>query len=48
MRIGDLHLHPISDGTFIARPQYFGSHVAPESRPELFSRHQAAWLPIGR
>ncbi len=47
MRIGDLHLHPISDGTFIARPQYFGNHLAPQSRPELFSRHQAAWLPIG-
>jgi glyoxylase-like metal-dependent hydrolase (beta-lactamase superfamily II) len=47
MRIGDIHLHPITDGTFIARPQYFGSHVAPESRPEIFSRHQATWLPIG-
>jgi glyoxylase-like metal-dependent hydrolase (beta-lactamase superfamily II) len=47
MRIGDLHLHPISDGTFIARPRYFGNHLAPESRPEFFNRHNAAWLPIG-
>jgi glyoxylase-like metal-dependent hydrolase (beta-lactamase superfamily II) len=47
MRIGDLHLHPIADGTFIARPRYFGEHVPPQSHPELFSRHQTAWLPIG-
>ncbi len=47
MRIGDLHLHPIADGTFVARPSYFGEHIAPGSRPELFDRHDAAWLPIG-
>ncbi len=47
MRIGDLHLHPISDGTFVARPMYFGSHVAPDSHPELFDRHGTAWLPLG-
>jgi glyoxylase-like metal-dependent hydrolase (beta-lactamase superfamily II) len=47
MRIGDLHLHPISDGTFIARPKYFGNHLAPEAHPEVFNRDQAAWLPIG-
>jgi glyoxylase-like metal-dependent hydrolase (beta-lactamase superfamily II) len=27
VRIGDLHLHPVSDGTFRARPPYFGDHV---------------------
>jgi glyoxylase-like metal-dependent hydrolase (beta-lactamase superfamily II) len=47
MRIGDLHLHPVSDGTFIARPAYFGPDLAPDSRPEFFRHHQAAWLPIG-
>jgi glyoxylase-like metal-dependent hydrolase (beta-lactamase superfamily II) len=47
MRIGDLHLHPISDGTFVARPMYFGSHAAPDAHPELFDRHGTAWLPIG-
>lgn len=44
MRIGDMHLHPISDGTFVARPTYFGSHVAPDAHPELFYRHGTAWL----
>lgn len=47
MRIGNLHLHPISDGTFAARPSYFGSHLALDSHPELFNRHHTAWLPIG-
>jgi glyoxylase-like metal-dependent hydrolase (beta-lactamase superfamily II) len=47
MRIGDLHLHPISDGSFAARPRYFGNHLAQDSRPELFNRHHTAWLPIG-
>jgi glyoxylase-like metal-dependent hydrolase (beta-lactamase superfamily II) len=47
MRIGDLDLHPISDGTFVARPRYFGDHLAPETHPELFNRHGTAWLPIG-
>ena len=31
----------------MARPSYFGEHIAPGSRPELFDRHDAAWLPIG-
>jgi glyoxylase-like metal-dependent hydrolase (beta-lactamase superfamily II) len=47
VRIGDLHLHPISDGTFVARPMYFGSQVPPDSHPELFDRHGTAWLPLG-
>jgi glyoxylase-like metal-dependent hydrolase (beta-lactamase superfamily II) len=37
----------ISDGTFVARPTYFGSHVAPDAHPELFGRHGTAWLPLG-
>lgn len=47
MRIGDLHLHPVSDGTFVARPRYFGDHVAEGVHPGLFDRDHAAWLPIG-
>jgi glyoxylase-like metal-dependent hydrolase (beta-lactamase superfamily II) len=47
MRIGDLVIHPIADGTFVARPGYFGNHVVPGSHPELFNRQGAAWLPIG-
>jgi len=47
MRIGDLRLHPISDGTFVAPPAYFGSHVASDAHPELFDRRGTAWLPLG-
>ncbi len=47
MRIGDIQLDAISDGTFVARPSYFGSQVAPTARPDVFNRDQAAWLPIG-
>jgi hypothetical protein len=47
VRIGDLSVHPVSDGTFVVRPAYFGSHVLPGAHPEFFSRHQAVWLPIG-
>ena len=47
MRIGDLQLHPVSDGTFVARPRYFGEQVAVDAHPELFDRNHAAWLPIG-
>ncbi len=47
MRIGDIDLQPISDGTFIARPSYFGDHIGPDAHPELFSRHRTAWLPLG-
>lgn len=47
MRVGEISLHPVADGSFVARPGYFGAHVAPDAHPELFSRHGAAWLPIG-
>jgi glyoxylase-like metal-dependent hydrolase (beta-lactamase superfamily II) len=47
MRIGDLHLDPLADGTFIARPRYFRDDLPPQTRPDLFDRHGTAWLPIG-
>jgi glyoxylase-like metal-dependent hydrolase (beta-lactamase superfamily II) len=47
MRIGDVDLLAVSDGTFLARPSYFGPHVPPAAHPELFDRDGAAWLPIG-
>lgn len=47
LRIGDISLYPVSDGTFVARPGYFGAGVPPGSHPEFFSRHGAAWLSIG-
>ena len=27
--IGDISLHPVSDGTFVVRPEYFGSRILP-------------------
>jgi hypothetical protein len=45
MRIGDLH--PVSDGTFVARPTYLGSQMPEDAHPELFDRHGTAWLPLG-
>ena len=47
MQIGDIHIHPIADGTFRASPQYFGEHVTARGHEDLFSRHGQAWLPIG-
>jgi glyoxylase-like metal-dependent hydrolase (beta-lactamase superfamily II) len=47
MHIGSLVLHPLSDGTFVARPEYFGASGSPVPHPEFFSRDGAAWLPIG-
>jgi hypothetical protein len=47
MRIGAIGLHPVSDGTFVARPEYFGAGGSPVPHPEFFSRDGAAWLPIG-
>ena len=47
MRIGDIELQPVSDGTFLARPGYFGAHLPPSAHPEFFDRDGAAWLPIG-
>jgi hypothetical protein len=29
MRIGDIDIHPVADGTFRASPQYFGQHATP-------------------
>lgn len=48
MRIGDITIHPFSDGTFRASPAYFGEHVRPEGHEHLFQpRDGMAWLPIG-
>jgi glyoxylase-like metal-dependent hydrolase (beta-lactamase superfamily II) len=47
MRIGDVELQVVSDGSFVARPTYFGPDVPASARPELFDRHGAAWLPLG-
>jgi glyoxylase-like metal-dependent hydrolase (beta-lactamase superfamily II) len=47
MQIGDVHIHPIADGTFRATPQYFGDDVTAHGHEDLFSSHQMAWLPIG-
>ncbi len=47
MLIGDLRVDAVSDGTFVGRPEYFGPDLAADARPDFFSRHGAAWLPIG-
>jgi glyoxylase-like metal-dependent hydrolase (beta-lactamase superfamily II) len=47
MRIGDLTIHAISDGVFVAKPGYFGGGVPADARPEVFDRGGTAWLPIG-
>lgn len=47
MRVGGLRVDAISDGAFVARPGYFGTHVSAGAHPELFDRDGAAWLPIG-
>jgi glyoxylase-like metal-dependent hydrolase (beta-lactamase superfamily II) len=47
MLIGDIDLHPITDGVFRASPAYFGEHARPEGHEDLFTRHGKAWLPIG-
>src|ERR1700684_645680 len=47
MRIGDVELHAVSDGTFVARPQSSGQHRAPDVHPELFRHDGTARLPIG-
>ena len=47
MHIGELQVHPVTDGTFVARPHYFGADAATNPHPELFDRDGAAWLPIG-
>jgi glyoxylase-like metal-dependent hydrolase (beta-lactamase superfamily II) len=48
MRIGDIDIHPLTDGTFRASPAYFGEHARPEGHEHLFQpRDGMAWLPIG-
>lgn len=47
MRVGRLRVDAVSDGTFVARPGYFGAQVPDDARPDLFDRDGAAWLPIG-
>lgn len=46
MRVGDLVINPLSDGTFVAGPDYFGASSV-DGHEDLFDRHGQAWLPIG-
>jgi glyoxylase-like metal-dependent hydrolase (beta-lactamase superfamily II) len=47
MEVGNILLSAISDGTFVARPSYFGDHASAEGHGDLFDRRGQAWLPIG-
>lgn len=47
MLIGDIDIHPVSDGTFRASPEYFGDHVAAIGHEDLFGTDGLAFLPIG-
>lgn len=47
MLIGDIDIHPFTDGLFRASPAYFGDHARPDGHEDLFTRHGMAWLPIG-
>lgn len=47
MRIGDIDLHAISDGTFRAAPGYFGDHVTAHGHEDYFASDGKAFLPIG-
>ena len=47
MRIGEIDIHPIADGTFRAGPGYFGDHVTVHGHEDYFNRDGKAWLPIG-
>ena len=47
MRLGEIDVHPIADGTFRASPGYFGDHVTAGGHEDLFDRDGRAWLPIG-
>lgn len=47
MRIGDIEIFPVTDGTFRASPAYFGDHARVEGHEDLFIRDGFAWLPIG-
>lgn len=45
--VGDVRVDSLSDGSFVARPSYFGPHVRSEMHPEVFDHDGAAVLPIG-
>jgi glyoxylase-like metal-dependent hydrolase (beta-lactamase superfamily II) len=45
--VGSIQLSAISDGTFVARPGYFGDHATAEGHGDLFDHRGQAWLPIG-
>jgi glyoxylase-like metal-dependent hydrolase (beta-lactamase superfamily II) len=45
MLVGSTRVDAVTDGSFVARPGYFGAPAT--ARPELFDRDGAAWLPIG-
>jgi glyoxylase-like metal-dependent hydrolase (beta-lactamase superfamily II) len=47
LRVGEIVVHAVSDGTFVARPGYFGPALPASSRPDFFNRDGTAWLPIG-
>ena len=47
MKVGDIDVHPIADGTFRASPEYFGDHVTAAGHEDYFDRDGQAWLPIG-
>ncbi|MEU2349553.1 MBL fold metallo-hydrolase [Modestobacter sp. NPDC049651] len=47
MRIGDIDVHPVADGTFRASPQYFGEHVTAQGHEDLFDDDGQAYFPIG-
>ncbi|WP_166390049.1 hypothetical protein [Nocardioides ochotonae] len=47
MRIGDIDLHPLTDGTFRAGPGYFGAHVIAHGHEDYVASDDKAFLPIG-
>lgn len=47
MRVGDIDVTPLSDGTFVAGPGYFHINARAEEHADMFDRHGKAWLPIG-
>jgi hypothetical protein len=47
MLIGDIDIHPVTDGTFRAAPEYFGDHVCAEGHEDIFTSDGMAFLPIG-
>ena len=47
MDVGDIVVSALSDGTFVARPGYFGDDATAEGHGDLFDRRGQAWLPIG-